>query len=176
MEKIDKTKLNIGSNDFRYPGFLNVDVRDVPGVDIVDDVRFLTKIEDGSCEHIIAEAVLEHFSPDRTENLIKLWASKLKPGGILEIMVPDGEMLMDKYYEDKKKFGQRKAWDEWSHDSWGNLGYLRQWHGEDAETYGHHTLFCRAQLEEQMANAGLIDITQKTARHGACMTSVGIKS
>ncbi len=175
MEEVTEVKYNIGSNDFRYPGFLNVDIRDVPGVDIVDDVRYLTKIPEGSADHIIAEAVLEHFNPDRTQNLINLWTSKLKSGGKLEIMVPDGEMLINKFVKDRERKGTLEAWKDFSHDLWGNLGFLRQWHGEDAETYGHHTLFCRAQLEEEMKIAGLINITQIRARHGACMTSVGIK-
>jgi predicted SAM-dependent methyltransferase len=175
METTTEVKLNIGSNDFRYPGFLNLDIRDVPGVDIVDDVRTLSTVTDNSVDHMIAEAVLEHFNPDRTQDMLKLWVSKLKSGGKLEVMVPDGEMLMRRFFADCEKWSKLEAWEHWLHDLFGNIAYLRKWHGEDAERFGHHTLFCHEMLDEQMKNAGLVDITWKDARHGACMTSIGVK-
>ncbi len=174
MEKTNKVKINLGSSDFKYPEFLNVDIRDIPEVDIVDDVRTLTKIEDSSVDHMICEAILEHFAPDRTQDLIKLWVSKLKPGGKIEIMVPDGEFIISRYMNTKSG-DQLKAWKEMLHPFFGNIALMREWHGEDMELYMHHTLFCSAMLREQMEAAGLTQVTQKVARHPDCMTLTGIK-
>lgn len=174
MEKTDKVKLNIGSNDFRYPEFLNVDIRDIEGVDIVDDVRTLNKIKDGSVDHIIAEAILEHFSPDRTQKILDVWVRKLKPGGRIEVMVPDGELIFDRYMG-KKSGDQLKAWKEMLHPFFGNIELMREWHGEDMELYMHHTLFCKSMLEEHMRNCGLVEIQEKKARHPDCLTLTGKK-
>jgi len=46
-------KLNLGSNNTRYQGFLNVDIRDITGVDIVEDVTVLASIPDGAVDEII---------------------------------------------------------------------------------------------------------------------------
>ena len=75
-------KLNLGSNDVRYEGFLNVDIRNIEAVDIVDDVYLLSSIEDESVEHIIAHNILEHFAQDRVQDVIKVWVQKLKKDGL----------------------------------------------------------------------------------------------
>lgn len=174
MEETKEVRLNLGSNDFRYPDFINVDIRDVAGVDVVDDVRVLSKFNDNSVDRIIAEAILEHFAPDKTQKILDVWVNKLKPGGKIEIMVPDGELIFSRYM-DQKSGDQLKAWKEMLHPFFGNIALMREWHGEDMELYMHHTLFCKSMLEEQMKNCGLIQIQEKKARHPDCMTLTGIK-
>ena len=88
-------KLNIGSNEVKHNGYLNVDIRDIDGVDIVDDVSKLTKVKYSSVEAIIAHNILEHFPPDKTMVCLKLWAKKLKKKGTLEIGVPDAKARLD---------------------------------------------------------------------------------
>lgn len=171
-------KLNLGSNDYRYPGFLNVDIRDVPGVDIVDDVTKLEKIEDNSVDHIIAEAILEHISPDRTVETLKLWTRKLKSGGVIEVMVPDGELIFDRYVNGDVQGKESPYYGNWEHlihSMFGNIGLLREWHGEMAEFYGHHTLYCKSYLEKEMKEAGLVEIVEQRSRHVDCFHLAGKK-
>ena len=161
------TKLNLGSNDLTYPGFTNVDIRYIPGA-LIDDVSKLNSIASNSIEEIKAEAILEHFAPDKTAEIVKLWVSKLKDGGKIMIMVPDGELIFDRYLHDKN-------WDRLVHSMFGNMELMRQWHGDNAERYMHHTLFSKALLERQMQEAGLKDIKETSARHGDCFSLEGIK-
>jgi len=82
-------RLEIGSGEKPLEGYTHLDYRDLPGVDIIDDATTLTKIEDNSCDEIKAVQVLEHFSHKQTLDILKLWYSKIKDGGFLEVEVPD---------------------------------------------------------------------------------------
>lgn len=168
MEKTTEIRLNLGSNDLRYPDFINVDIRDVPGVDVVDDVTVLSKFEDNSVDKIYAEAILEHFAPDRTLDILRVWVRKLKQGGSILVMVPDGELIINRY----KDGG---TWKDLLHPLFGNITLMRQWHGKDMELYMHHTLYCKAMLKEEMELAGIENIEEKQARHGDCLTLTGTK-
>jgi len=89
MDKKTKKKLEIGCGNKPTPGYTHLDIRDLPHVDIIDDAETLEKIEDESCDKILAVQVLEHFSHKKTLNILKLWYSKLKSDGELELEVPD---------------------------------------------------------------------------------------
>ena len=54
-------KLHLGCGNILLPGWTNVDLDDIPEIDLQDGVRTLTKIEDNSCDIIYASHVLEHF-------------------------------------------------------------------------------------------------------------------
>ena len=153
-------KLNLGSNNKKYDGFLNVDIRKIDGVDIVDDVCKLKKIKNDSVEHIIAHNILEHVAPDKVVNCLKLWVSKLKPNGIIEIGVPDGELIFNRYNKGiivRREYAD-SPWEDVIHSIFGNIKLLRKWHGDDAEKYMHHILFNREYLEKIMKVAGLKNI------------------
>ena len=170
-------KLNLGSNTVKYKGFLNVDIRKINGVDIVDDVFKLSTIKDSSVEYIIAHNILEHIAPDKTLDCVKLWVDKLKDAGKIEIGVPDGELIFNNYY---KRINIRKEYKEipWKnviHAIFGNMQLLRQWHGDDAEKYMHHTLFNKEYLEHIMKESGLNKIKSIKPNHPDGMTLIGEK-
>ncbi len=162
-------KINLGSNDVRHEGFMNVDIRQADGVDIVDNVMQLGSIDDGSCDEIIAHNILEHVSPDRVQQTLNLWASKLKQGGGISIGVPDGEFIMKRYIDGLM------PWKDVVHDIFGNVGLLREWHGEDAEKYGHHILFSKDYLKEFLTKAGFGEFEDEKPNHGAGFTMHAIK-
>lgn len=82
-------KLEIGCGEKQTKGYTHLDIRELPGIDIIDDAETLVKIKDGSCDEIMTTQVLEHFSHTKTLNILKVWYKKLKPNGILHIEVPD---------------------------------------------------------------------------------------
>jgi len=88
-------KLNLGSDDDRYPGFLNVDICPDCKPDIVSDVEHMPMIEDGSVDEIFASHILEHL-PWNTDAL-KEWHRILKPGGLITVAVPDLLRCYDLY-------------------------------------------------------------------------------
>jgi len=92
-------KLNIGSNNKRIDGFINVDALELPDVDVVLDI---TKVPYGNwhnnqVDEIVCCEVLEHISYHDVFKVLKEWRRILKPYGKLYIQVPDiGKMC--EYY------------------------------------------------------------------------------
>lgn len=165
-------KLNLGSNTVHFQNFKNVDIRKIPEVDIVDDASTLETIKDGSVGAIIANAILEHFSPDRIDDILKVWYRKMEDGALIEIGVPDGELIFDRYLNHPDYKGN---WAKLVHSLFGNIQILRDWHGEDAEKYGHHMLFCKDYLKSKMEDAGFKNIKEVPKDHPDCFSLQGQK-
>ena len=60
-------KLHVGCGNVILPGWTNVDLEDLPGIDLQDDIRELKKIKNGSCDIIYASHVLEHVGRNEFE-------------------------------------------------------------------------------------------------------------
>jgi predicted SAM-dependent methyltransferase len=92
------TKLHIGCGSKILKGFLNCDVRDLPGVDIPNcDVTDLSRFEKSSVDLIYACHVLEHVPRPKTFRSLLEWNRVLKPGGTLRVAVPDWESTVEIY-------------------------------------------------------------------------------
>lgn len=79
-------KLNLGCGTDIKEGWVNLDIADLPGVDVIHDVNELPlPFTDEEFDHILAQDILEHleYIP-----LLKDLHRILKPGGSLEIRVP----------------------------------------------------------------------------------------
>lgn len=74
------SRLNLGCGPNPMPGYRNLDIE----AEIGD-----LPVDDGSCDEIRASHVLEHVSYKRTESVLRHWFSKLRPGGIVKIAVPN---------------------------------------------------------------------------------------
>jgi len=91
-----KQRLNLGCGTKIRKHFINIDIRPLPGVDIVADVRKLP-FEDESCSKIIADDILEHLpTPDIPSTLLH-WYNLLAPGGKLIIKTPNLETITYRY-------------------------------------------------------------------------------
>lgn len=89
-------KLHIGCANRYFKGWTNLDIR--PGVgDVTDDASKLTSIVNNSYDIIYASHLLEHFGRKEVAKILKVWFSKLKPGGILRLSVPDFEKVIFMY-------------------------------------------------------------------------------
>jgi predicted SAM-dependent methyltransferase len=151
-------KINMGSNNVPKPGFLNLDIRDIPEVDIVDDFTTLEKVEDNSVEEMLCHNIFHIMAVDETEKVLKLWVRKLVDGGTIEIGVPDGELLIYRYLKDRN-------WEGLVHGIFGGIQFLRQWHGDKAMLYIAHNLFCEQSLRELMEKVGLKEIRRTKKNH-----------
>ena len=90
-------KLHIGCGDVIIPGWTNLDIDNLPGVDINDDARTLSKIPDESCDIIYACHILEHLGRHEVENVLKTWNKKLKKNGMVRLAVQDFEKAIQWY-------------------------------------------------------------------------------
>lgn len=77
-------KLNLGSSDRHFPGFLSVDI--APPADWVCDLTKIWPWPDSSVDEVVAFDIFEHM-PDKRHSMNELWRV-LKPGGRATIEVP----------------------------------------------------------------------------------------
>ena len=97
-------RLHLGCGNVGLPGYVNVDVMETLGVDIVDDIRFLKKFPSNSASQIYACHVMEHFAHDEILPILKRWFEVLMPGGEIRISVPDIDRIVKIYSENPQHF------------------------------------------------------------------------
>jgi len=90
-------KLHLGCGDKILDGFINIDVRDIEGVDIVSDITKLETFDDNSVDLIYCSHVLEHFGRNVYKKVLENWYKKIKDGGVLRISVPNFESIVEYY-------------------------------------------------------------------------------
>ena len=96
-----KLKLNLGCGGKILPNYINIDTKvldgslvDLDGIVVAMDVTDL-KFSNESVDEILAESVLEHISPFDTQETLWEWWRVLKSGGVLNILVPDFNMIAE---------------------------------------------------------------------------------
>lgn len=75
---------------------INVDIRQLKGVDIICDVSHLP-FPDECFERILASDIIEHFPLAETENLLKEWSRVLKIGGHMKFRTPSLKWAVNYY-------------------------------------------------------------------------------
>ncbi len=87
-------RINLGCGHIALPDYLNVDQRDLPGIDLVTSVDRLP-FEAGEVEEIYSAHLLEHFPQEAMRRrLLPYWASLLRPGGIFRAVTPDAAAML----------------------------------------------------------------------------------
>ena len=82
-------RLNWGCGEHTEPGWINSDLKEVPGIDISCDIRDGLPLDDGSLDYIVSIHALPMISyPDLVPVLQEL-LRVLKPGGVLRLSLPD---------------------------------------------------------------------------------------
>jgi len=94
-------KIHLGCGDIVINGWINIDARKSSHVHINTDIIDLKEFSDGSIGVIYLSHVLEHFDFLESSDLLKLFYSKLKKGGVLLIAVPDFDALVKVYLKTK---------------------------------------------------------------------------
>jgi predicted SAM-dependent methyltransferase len=90
-------KLNLGCGHIPLDGFINVDRRELPGVDVVAEINALPK-EIQEAAEIFSSHMLEHFPQEQLRReLLPYWKSLLKKGGTIRAVVPDAEAMIREY-------------------------------------------------------------------------------
>lgn len=90
--------LNLGSGDSgRQEGIINVDIRELPTVDVVADFTKRLPFEDGEVDGVMSRNCIEHFGRYEYEDIFKEWVRVVKPGGMVRVETVDMGGLMDKW-------------------------------------------------------------------------------
>lgn len=131
-----------GFLDGRISGFVTVDLRDVDGTDIVGDCADLSQFGDGTVDVIYASNILEHWSLQKTVDVLKEWCRVLKKGGKLYVSVPD--------FDSAVKLYQKTGLTPW-------LNYHLMGDQKHALNY-HYSLFTAGKLFADLLAAGFSDM------------------
>ena len=87
-------RLNLGCGHIALDNWVNVDLRDLPGVDVVADVGDLP-FERDSVDEIFSAHLLEHFPQEAVRRrLLPYWQKMLRPGGTFRAVTPDAAAML----------------------------------------------------------------------------------
>lgn len=148
-------RINLGCGHIPLHDYVNVDFRDLPGVDVVASAGDLP-FEPGSVTEIFSAHMLEHFPlQDLRRVLLPYWVSRLKPGGIFRAIVPDADAMMRAYVSGGMSFA------DIAEVTFGTQEYV----GDQ-----HYTMFSQERLEQLLLQAGLTSFTMIAVgrRNGLC--------
>ena len=81
-------KLDLGCGVRKQPGFLGVDVRAFPGVDVVCDLTGPWPWADNSVDEVFASHVVEHFTAAQRIHVFNELGRVLKPGARATVITP----------------------------------------------------------------------------------------
>jgi SAM-dependent methyltransferase len=90
-------RLNVGCGPFPRAGWLNVDRRRLPGVDIQCDLVAGLPLADGCVDCGAAIHVLQDLAWEAIPRLLRDLHRVLVPGGVMRIAVPDLDRAIDAY-------------------------------------------------------------------------------
>ena len=141
-------RLNIGCGDDIRPGYLNID-RFAQGAGIRMDASRLA-FADRSVDEIFSSHMLEHLSKYEVPELLGEWNRVLKPGGKVEIIVPDLPWCMRQWL----RLPDSARWD-WALDTIYGL--------QDSPGEFHKTGFSAERLHHLLKEAGFgaIEVTTR---------------
>ena len=100
------TRLHLGCGPYRVRGYLNIDASyDAKAADFVCDLMALDSyFSPGSIEAIYACHVLEHFSTEEAQILMRKLCTLLAVGGELRLSVPDLDRIVKIYAKNWEHF------------------------------------------------------------------------
>lgn len=94
--------LNLGCWHRHIPGWVHVDLCDMPHIDHKTSIDKLPMFADASVDLIYSSHSFEYFDRQEAVGVLAEWRRVLKPGGTLRLAVPDFEALIQVY----RKTGQ----------------------------------------------------------------------
>ena len=165
MQAAGALRVNVGCGHIPLDAYLNTDMRELPGVDVVADAAGLP-FEPGMVAEIHSAHLLEHFPIEHLRRVVlPHWRSLLRQGGELRAIVPDAEAMLADF-----------ATREMSFDDLREVTYGLQ----DYDGDYHFNMFSRDQLAGLLREAGFVEVAfaAQGRRNGKCreMEIRGIRS
>ncbi len=90
-------QLNLGCWHRYIPGFVHIDLCDLPHIDYKTSIDKLPMFADDSVDLIYSSHSLEYFDRAEAHSVLREWRRVLKPGGTLRVAVPDFDSLIEVY-------------------------------------------------------------------------------
>lgn len=143
-------RLHLGCGSIRFPGWINIDQYENPGVvDVTWDVTVPFPFPDGSCRLIYNEHLLEHLDVESGLRFLRECCRVLQPSGILRIAMPSLESAVEHYQAGS-----------WRDQSWLCLPENQLIHTRAEmlnvffRAWGHQWIYDREELHRRLREAG----------------------
>lgn len=151
----EHVRLNVGCGHDIRGDMINVDRRDLPGVDIVADAADIP-LPPSSVSEIFSSHLMEHFPIETLRRtVLPHWKSLLAPGGTLRAIVPDGETMLASYGSGQYSFDDLRE----------VLFGLQEYEGDF-----HFNMFSRETLKNAVEDCGFVRVgfSFTGRRNGKC--------
>jgi predicted SAM-dependent methyltransferase len=133
-----RPKLHVGAGRARLEGWVNIDIQQIPGVDVVADVTQGLQFE--NADAVFAEHFLEHLAITDAIKFLLESHRVLAPGGWLRLSTPNLDWVWSTHYRLQATPEQKRLDD---------LALNRAFHG-----WRHQFLWNREMLGEALAACG----------------------
>ncbi|MDA8514746.1 hypothetical protein [Citrobacter sp. Igbk 14] len=148
-------RINVGCGHVQPEGYINVDARQLPGIDVICDAGNLF-FDDQSLDEIYSAHLIEHFTEvELSRVILPNWLSKLKKGGVLRIVTPDANSMINDYVQGIMSFEDLRK-----------VTYGAQ----DYEGDFHYNMFSVDYLIDILSNVGFtnVELIEDNRRNGLC--------
>ncbi|MEH2177365.1 glycosyltransferase [Nostoc sp.] len=136
-------RLNLGCGHIIMQDYINVDQRELNGVDVIADISNLP-FEKGTVAEIYNAHVIEHFTEYEIINhILSYWYELLKTGGKMVIVCPDAKSMIVDYVN-----GQF-SWDNLRKVTYGSQDYQGNY---------HYNMYTPEDLSQILSTCGFKDI------------------
>lgn len=162
--------LNAGCGPKLAVGFVNLDYRWVPGVDVVWDLRRSLPFPDHRFRGVYSEHCVEHFDATALQELLGEFYRVLQPGGRLRLVVPSLEIHARAYVAalEQSIRAHRDGQDDTAARAINRVFY--EGHERMRSTHwlhdGHHFIHDLASLGRQLRLAGFARVTRAACQVG----------
>jgi predicted SAM-dependent methyltransferase len=156
--------LNIGCGPFLTSGFVNLDYRWVPGIDVVWDLRRPLPFRNDRFSGAFCEHCLEHFDEPELREILTEFHRVLRPGGRLRLVVPSLEIHVRAYLTAQTATESPAAAREINRVFYDGHRTMRHSHWIND---GHHFIHDFATLADALRRTGFVTVEKKSFQHGA---------
>jgi predicted SAM-dependent methyltransferase len=163
--------LDIGCGPNSHPGFVNLDYLWHPTIDVCWDITRGIPFASGSMRGIFSEHCLEHFPLPTAVDILRECYRVLAPGGILRIVVPDGELYL-KIYNRQREGDSSVTFPYQVHEAFRELyspilSVNRIFYQDRDSPHGHRFIYDFHFLDQLLRYCGFTSVTQRSFRDGA---------
>lgn len=149
-----KVKINLGCGPQDIQGYINIDMRDLPNVDVVTDILHLP-FETEEVDEILTSHLIEHFTIMKMKNeIMPYWFNILKKGGKLVSILPNIGVMAEKYADGNLEFDSLASLISGGQEYEGNY-HLAVYNPDRLERILRETGFSHIETVESMRKNGL---------------------
>jgi predicted SAM-dependent methyltransferase len=148
-------RVNVGCGEKPLPGYINVDFREVPEVDVVADARRLP-FAPHSLAELASAHLVEHFRQHHLATvLLPYWKGLLRPGGSLRVVCPDWAAMLRRLQAGEMPYADFK---------------LVTFGAQDYSGDDHFSMYTPESLTDVLRQAGFqqIDVLAQDRPNGLC--------